>query len=525
MGALIQDLLGDSARRFPERPALRYKSERLTYGDLAEQVAATASGFAALGLARGERVAVYLEKRIETVVALFGAAAAGGVFVPVNPLLRARQVGHILRDCGVRVLVTSPERARDLGEELDASPELRALVLVGPPPAGPPGRPQVFAWSDIVSGAEASLHRVIDCDMAAIMYTSGSTGGPKGVVLSHRNLVAGAKSVAGYLKNDEEDRILSVLPLSFDAGLSQLTTGFGVGAEVVMMNYLLPREVVRLCTEARITGLTCVPPLWIQLAQQDWPPDTPLRYFANTGGHMPRPVLKRLREIFPGAKPYLMYGLTEAFRSTYLDPEEVDRRPDSIGKAIPNAEILVVGPDGSPCPPGEHGELVHRGPLVAMGYWNDPERTAERFRPVPMRDEGLPLPEIAVWSGDIVYTDEEGFIYFVGRRDEMIKSSGYRISPAEIEDVAYETGLVTEAAAIGVPHPMLGQGIVLVCAPANGEAFSPEDLLAACRQLLPRYMVPEAVAVRAALPRGPNGKIDRNLLKDEVKTMLGESKL
>jgi acyl-CoA synthetase (AMP-forming)/AMP-acid ligase II len=289
--------------------------------------------------------------------------------------------------------------------------------------------------------------------MAAILYTSGSTGKPKGVVLSHRNLIVGAESVSQYLQNSAQDVILAVLPLSFDAGLSQLTTAFNVGAHVVLMNYLLPNDVVRLCAKHRVNGLTCVPPLWNQLADQKWPDEvrSALRYFANTGGRMPKLTLKKLRNCFPTARPYLMYGLTEAFRSTYLDPAEIDKRPDSIGKAIPNAEILVVRPDGSRCVPGEEGELVHRGGLVALGYWKDPARTAERFRPVPEQTgNAWRTKETAVFSGDTVVSDAEGFLYFIGRKDEMIKTSGYRVSPTEIEEVAYDSGLVGDAVAMGL---------------------------------------------------------------------------
>jgi len=354
--------------------------------------------------------------------------------------------------------------------------------------------------------------------MAAILYTSGSTGKPKGVVLSHRNVLAGAESVSQYLGNDEQDCILAALPLSFDAGFSQLTTAFTVGAHVVLVNYLLPGEVVGLCARHGVTGLTCVPPLWMALVEQDWPAEATrsMRYFANTGGRMPRAILGRLRAIFPGAKPFLMYGLTEAFRSTYLDPAEVDRRPDSIGKAIPNAEILVVGEDGSLCGPGEEGELVHRGALVAMGYWGDVERTAERFRPPPAREPGLCSGELAVWSGDRVVTDEDGFLYFVGRADEMIKTSGYRVSPTEVEEVVYETGLVRDAVALGVEDARVGQRIALVVSPSNGTALDPETLLAALRKQLPLYMVPRQVVVRPQLPRSPNGKFDRNLLRQEL---------
>ena len=255
----------------------------------------------------------------------------------------------------------------------------------------------------------------------------------------------------------------------------------------MLLNYLLPADVVRLCSQHRVTGLTCVPPLWVQIAGQDWPAEAAghLRYFANTGGRMPKATLDRLRALFWRAKPFLMYGLTEAFRSTYLDPAEVDRRPDSIGKAIPNAEVLVVRPDGSLCGPGERGELVHRGALVAMGYWNDPEHTAERFRPAPAREPGLCTEEMAVWSGDEVVRDEEGFLYFVGRKDEMIKTSGYRLSPTEIEEVAYDTGLVRDAVALGVDDADLGQYVVLVVSPMTGDTVDVDALLAQMRKALP----------------------------------------
>jgi acyl-CoA synthetase (AMP-forming)/AMP-acid ligase II len=279
---------------------------------------------------------------------------------------------------------------------------------------------------------------------------------------------------------------------------------------------LLPGDVVKLCATHKVTGLTCVPPLWLQIADLDWPPEATehLRYFANTGGRMPKATLDRLRTIFPQAAPYLMYGLTEAFRSTYLDPAQVDRRPNSIGKAIPNAEIVVARPDGSRCEPGEEGELVHRGPLVALGYWGDPVRTAERFKPTPGEQPDWRTPEVAVWSGDTVVADEEGYLYFVGRRDEMIKTSGYRVSPTEVEEVAYDSGLVRDAVALGVDDARLGQRIVLLATPANGQ-LDPPSLIAHMRRKLPLYMVPAAVEVRHKLPRSPNGKFDRTLLKSE----------
>jgi len=516
---LIHELVLLGAERSPRQTALVHRDIRLGYEELADRVARCADGLLRLGLERSERVAVYLEKRPETVIAVFAAAAAGGVFVPINPLLKPEQVAYILKDCGVRLLVTSVERMRLLAPSLGECHDLRVAIVIGEQ-AVLTANLEIVAWDEVLGGAgKAPPHRVIDTDVASILYTSGSTGKPKGVVLSHRNMVAGARSVAQYLENRSDDRLLAALPLSFDAGFSQLTTAFHVGASVTLINYLVPRDIVAAVERERITGLTAVPPLWIQLAHFKWPVATQdsLRYIANTGGRMPRPTLDALRAALPRTQVFLMYGLTESFRSTYLPPSELDRRPESIGKAIPNAEVLVVREDGSPCAPGEPGELVHRGALVSLGYWNDPEKTAERFKPAPGQPGGLVMPEIAVWSGDTVRKDEEGFLYFISRRDEMIKTSGYRVSPTEVEEVVYATGLVGEAAALGIPHPVLGQAIVVVVTSRDRTAVDPQSLLARCRQQLPAYMVPAQVLVREGnLPRNPNGKIDRKQMAQEI---------
>jgi acyl-CoA ligase (AMP-forming) (exosortase A-associated) len=508
-------LLEERANRAPDAPAVSYRTDTLTYAQLWAEARRCGAVLAGLGVAREDRAAIFLEKRFETVVAMLGTSVAGGAFVPVNPLLKPAQVAHVVRDSGARVLVTSAARLRLVEDALADCPDLEhVLVVDGPAPAG--GRLPVTEWSaeprSTVRGGPS-----VDVDVAAILYTSGSTGLPKGVVLSHRNLVVGAQSVSQYLHNTAEDVILSVLPLSFDAGLSQLTTALNVGAHVVLLNYLAPADVPRACARWGVTGLTCVPPLWVQIAQLEWPDEAraTLRYFANTGGRMPKTVLDRLRDVFPTASPYLMYGLTEAFRSTYLDPAEVDRRPDSIGKAIPNAEVLVLRPDGTRCEPGEPGELVHRGALVALGYWGDPERTAQRFRPVPGPTSGHRPPEVAVWSGDTVVADEEGFLYFVGRDDEMIKSSGYRVSPNEVEEAALRTGRVVDAVAFGAEDARLGQRIVLVVAGADGAEVDITGLVADLRAALPTFMVPAEVVVRDELPRSPNGKYDRPRVRAE----------
>ena len=521
---LLPELITQAAGRSTHAIAITSGTASLSYGELDASVKQFASGLLALGLGRGERVGIYLEKRFETVIASFGAPAAGGVFVPINPLLKPEQVAFILQDCNVRVLLTSPDRLVLLKEALADCPDLRHVVVTD---AGPSVEAvqtlrgiELTRWSDLLASPSRSGHRVIDVDMAAILYTSGSTGKPKGVVLSHRNMVAGAKSVASYLQNHAQDTLLAALPLSFDAGFSQLTTAFHAGARVVLLNYLMPRDVLKAMEREKVTGLTAVPPLYIQLTQLEWPAaiNDHLRYFANTGGRMPRETLGLLRQRVPKAKPFLMYGLTEAFRSTYLPPEEVDRRPDSIGKAIPNAEILVLRDDGTECTADEPGELVHRGALVGLGYWNDPEKTAERYRQLPVgvagREACLPLPEVAVFSGDTVRRDAEGFLYFVGRRDEMIKTSGYRVSPTEVEEVLYATRLVGECAAFGVDHAQLGQAIQVVATPPSGEfVVDVDELLAEYRRRMPAFMVPAGVLSHPGpLPRNPNGKIDRKLL-------------
>ena len=522
MTILLPDLIKQHALGRPDADALCFKTQTLSYADLWQQITAFQQGMLAADLKRHDRVAIYLPKQIETVTAMFGTSAAGGVFVPVNPGLKARQVSYIMQNCNVRILITSADRLKVMQEFLHECDDLRRIVIVGKMPEDIDTHGvDVESWDDFVISEpdhQRAAHPVIDADMTAILYTSGSTGMPKGVVLSYRNMVAGAQSVATYLNNCPEDVILSVLPLSFDAGLSQLTTAFYAGAKVVLMNYLLPRDVIRAVAKNKVTGLTLVPPLWVQLAELEWQEEavSSLRYIATTGGRMPIPVTEKLSSVLSHSDIYLMYGLTEAFRSTYLPPEEVKRRPDSIGRAIPNAEILVVREDGTLCGPGEPGELVHRGALVSLGYWNDMERTKERFRPAPGQVSGLPNPELAVWSGDTVKMDDEGYLYFVGRRDEMIKTSGFRVSPTELEEIIYASGLVGEVAAIGVEDMQLGQAIYIVVTAKDGHDFEEETLIAFCRQEMPTYMVPKRVILWDALPRNPNGKVDRKKIAADI---------
>jgi acyl-CoA ligase (AMP-forming) (exosortase A-associated) len=519
---LLHDLIFARAKDIPEHSALLRGNESIDYATLADNVRYTAGGIVSLGIKPGDRVGVYLNKRIEAVLSYFGASCAGAVFVPINPSLKPAQVTHILRDCDVRLLVTSKAQAVSLEDALGECPAIRAVVTIDEPDdyQGQSGGIERKSWAELIASGHSfdTPVRRIESDIAAILYTSGSTGKPKGVVLTQRNMVAGALSIASYVKNTSDDIMLAVLPFSFDAGFSQLSQGFSMGSTVVLIDYLLPRDVLKAAARHQVTGLAGVPPLWNQLVQLDWPEDvtTRMRFITNTGGAMPTATLAKLRERLPGTRIILQYGLTEAFRATYLPPEELDRRPTSIGKAIPNAEVMVVRDDGTTCEPGEPGELVQRGALVSLGYWNDPERTAARFKPTPGQHAALPLKEIAVWSGDTVVKDADGFMYFVGRRDDMIKSSGYRISPTEVEEVIYGTGLVSECAALGIPHPELGQAVVIACfSDAPGDETR-DGLLKACKNALPNYMVPTMIVFRNALPRNPNGKIDRKALSDEL---------
>ena len=509
---LLHQFVLDSADRAPDATALIHRRESLDYQTLASQLISCAKGFMALDLVSGDRVGVYLPKQTESVIGLFGASLAGGVFVPINPLLKPLQVAHIVKDCEVKILVTSASRAELLAEVLPDCPSIQSIVVVDTAAKLPanPGIQQI-SWADLLDQSTPAWTppNRIDADVVSILYTSGSTGKPKGVVLSHRNMVEGARSVAQYLNNTAEDRLLAVLPFSFDYGLSQLTTAFLVGASVVLMDYLLPQDVIKAVVRHEVTGLAAVPPLWTQLAQREWPEDAQrsLRYITNSGGAVPPSLSRALSEHLPNTDIYLMYGLTEAFRSTYLPPEQLKIRPESIGKAIPNAQVMVVREDGSECGPDEPGELVHRGALVSLGYWNDGEKTAIRFKPAPGQPKELVHPELAVWSGDQVKKDAEGYLYFIGRKDEMIKTSGYRVSPTEVEDTVFASGLVGQVAAIGAPHATLGQAILLAVESAAGD--DQEALLRYCKIQLPAYMVPLAIVHMDALPRNANGKIDR----------------
>jgi acyl-CoA ligase (AMP-forming) (exosortase A-associated) len=513
---LFHHLYRNALDMAPSHPALLFGDESLTYQAMDAQVCGLAAGLLALGLQRGDRVCIYAGQSFEMVISMLAVSMAGGVFIPANPALKASQVEHIVRDSAARFVIVDDGRYRAVGDVLSEIAHLAAIIQIGAPSDGAGAS---VIWSELAATpCEGDLvcPGLEESSLAALLYTSGSTGRPKGVMLSHDNLTVGAASVVEYVQNSFEDRLLCVLPLSFDYGLSQLTTSMLSGATAVLINYLFPADVHRALAKYRITGLACVPPLWLQLLTSEWSPEAvvDLRYITNSGGQLPEGAVTQLRETLPNTELYLMYGLTEAFRSTYLDPAVTDKSPNAIGKPIPNVTIDVVNADGQPSAPGEHGELVHSGPLVAQGYWADPERSAVRFRPAPGFSRNVGEP--AVWSGDIVYPDQDGLLYFVGRDDGQIKTSGYRVSPTEIEEIIAGQVDVAECVVVGVSHPLLGQAIVGVVVPRAGAALDEKTILQHCRRALPAFMVPKSIAIRSALEKNANGKIDRPNIQEEM---------
>ena len=508
----FNDLLHNSVERDPGKVAIVDGKSEHTYEDLSRESDALAAALQNSGVAKGERVGILMDKYWEAIVAMLAATRIGAAFVNVNPMLKPPQVRYIAEDCDIRVMIGDSSKLDDM----EPKTAERAFYK-GEKPDSPGVSGELVDLAEVLHGGDKPKNvSVSEVDLATILYTSGSTGMPKGVSTSHRNFVSGAQIVSTYLENTSDDRILSALPLNFDAGLNQFTTSLRVGATLALLRSRLPGDLLKGLRRHEITGVTGVPPLWSLLLRGsksiEEEPLTRLRYIANTGGRIPQANLDELRRLLEpsGTKIYLMYGLTEAFRSTYLPPEEIDRGTECIGKAIPDTQIMVINKQGEECAPGEVGELVHRGPTVAMGYWGKEEATRKAYRPNPLAPPELLDVERVVYSGDQVRRDEEGFLYFVGREDAMIKSQGYRMSPEEIENLLIGSGLVHEACAFGVPDPNVGHQVMAVVSLKNG---GDEDVLEEIREYTvkngPPYMVPKEIIVRDELPKTPSGKIDR----------------
>lgn len=490
----------------PDRLLLADGAVRLSYAEVQRRALAIGGYLRSVGVKKGERVAVLTSKAYEQPLAQLGVLAAEAVIVPISDLLRVAQVEHIVRDCGVRAAIVDHDKVKRLGPDVADF----QLLLAGK------GQSTAQPSIESITGAGFSefAPHVIGSDNAAIIYSSGSTGLPKGILLTHRNLWDGARIVSQYLGLQADDRLAQIMSFNFDYGMNQLFSAIHVGAELHLHSFQFPKDVFEFLRANEITTLALMPIFLNRLFDlRFYKPSFAhgihaLRRITTSGGRVPLPTLQAMRSAFPETDIYLMFGLTEAFRSTFLDPDQVDIRPESIGKAIPDVEIMVLDEQGEECPPDQPGELVHRGGVIASGYWNAPEKTAQRFRPWT---DASGNTETVVYSGDLVRRDAEGYLYFIGRRDNMIKTSGHRVSPEEIEQVAETLPGVGAAIVFSRPHDVLGEEIIMVCTPNESGAIDEIELRAAMRERLAAYMVPPVIIVadRLSVTPGNEGKLDR----------------
>jgi len=498
---LVHQFLENSAQKHPDKTALVFREQRLSYAEFEAQANALGHGLVELGVRRGDRVIIWRNNSVETCVAIFAALKAGAAFVVVNPTVKQEKFLFLVKNCRPSAIITDD---RHLGPVLDLLPEAPA-VSIGKQFLG---HPLVSSYTSLISNQPTSPPpvRCIDRDLAALIYTSGSTGFPKGVMSAHYNVTAAAASITQYLQNTPEDIIINALPLAFDYGLYQLLMAFLIGGTLVLeTSFAFPVQILKLMQKERVTGLPGVPSLFSMLLQLDpsllYLPN--LRYVTNTGAALPAGHIVRLRELFPQARIYSMYGQTECKRTLYLPPEELDRRPDSVGIPIPNEEVFVVDKEGNQVPPGQVGELVVRGANVMLGYWDDPQETARTFLPGPLPGERL------LRSHDLFWRDEEGFLYFVGRQDDIIKSRGQKVSPKEVEAALYQIPGVAQAAVIGVRHPLWGQAIQAhIVVERGAELLDGKTIIRGCKGVLEDFMAPQEVVFHHQLPKTQSGKIN-----------------
>ncbi len=501
-----------------DKPAIFSRGESLAFRQLHAEAMAAAQGLAQLGIRPGDRVGVCMQKTLDQVVAILGVLWANAILVPIHPVLRAEQIGHIVNDCDMKLLITESARV----PEFRAPAREQILLGRGPAEEGVASLAELRRQCD---GSEASF-RAKPGDTAAIIYSSGSTGRPKGIVISHQNLADGARIVASYLGTTVSDRIAGVPALTFDYGLNQLWQTLYTGSSLYLHDLVFPRDLFRLLSAERITALPVMPVMITRMFDPQLPgPEadldfSALRYVCTTGGPVTPRMLANLQRVFPATNIVLMYGLTEAFRSSWLPPDQLALRPTSIGKAIPEVRLHVFDEHGQECSPGVPGQLVHRGGCVAKGYWNAPEATAQRFRQID-RFPG----ETVVFSGDLVRRDEEGYLYFLGRMDSMIKTHGFRVSPTEIEEHARRFEGVLDAVAFGIENPEVGQDIALVYTTSDRNPRVSDVLREHFRRAMPHHMVPRwFVHLESFSPTANEGKVDRVLARElSMKKLAGLS--
>lgn len=507
---LVNNFLENSARQNPGKIALIAKEGRYSYRELDQMGNRIANALIAEGIEKGDRIAIFLDNSVEAVVSLFGVLKAGGIFLMINPTTKTEKLTYILNNCRATALIGSSGKLNVISEPCNNTPSLRNVFLTGDDlSSNHKLYKKSFSLSEILNGnnIHQPASRTIDVDLATIIYTSGSTGNPKGVMMSHYNMVAAANSITTYLESVPEDIILNVLPISFDYGMYQILMSFKMGATVVLeKSFLYPYKVIDLILNEKVTGFPIVPTISaIILQMQDIKKYNfeHLRYISNTAAALPVAHILKLREFFPKTTIFSMYGLTECKRVSYLPPDQLDIRPTSVGKGMPNEEVYIVDEEGQRVGPGIVGELVIRGSNVMRGYWEMPEETAKRLRPGPFPGE------MVLYSGDLFKMDEEGYLYFVSRKDDIIKSRGEKVSPKEIENILYEMDEVVEAAVVGVEDSILGQAIKAFVVLKDGSELKEKEIIRFCSQHLEDFMVPKYIEIRKELPKTDTWKIKK----------------
>jgi long-chain acyl-CoA synthetase len=512
----VEQFLEHSAERLPEKIALICGNQRLTYRQIDERANRLAHALISAGVARGDRVVIVLPNSVEAVVAIFAALKAGAVFVVLNFSIKSEKLEYILNNCRASAAILAADKLSLESTWLTRTPHLQSVFLVGGQDAQfdvlrSAGK-QAYSFTTLGStstGSSAPVKKCIDIDLAALIYTSGSTGRPKGVMVTHLNIVSAATSITTYLENRPEDVVINVLPLAFDYGLYQLLMMFKAGGTLVLHDsFAFPQLVLQKIINEGVTGFPIVPTisamlLQMNLAKYQFPK---LRYITNTAASLPVEHIRKLRALFPDVKIYSMYGLTECKRVSYLPPDQIDVRPGSVGRGMPNEEVYIVDSAGNRVPPGVVGELVIRGSNVMKGYWEMPEATDLCLRPGP-------LPGASVlYSGDLFYADEEGYLYFVGRKDDIIKTRGEKVSPKEVEEALYLLDGIAEVAVVGVPDPILGSAVKAAVVLRPGCTLTTQDVLRHCAAHLEDFMVPKMVEFCQSLPKTESGKVSKRAI-------------
>ena len=515
----VEHFLENSARLYPDKVALICGNERLTYRQIENAANESARALIQAGVQRGDRVVTFLPNSKEAVIAIFATLKAGAVFVVLNPTTKPDKLTYILNNCRATAMVTWGARITSDTDIWAETPHLRSVFMLGASEAqtkaAESAGKRLISFEDVRRGTadiQPPDNRCIDIDLAALIYTSGSTGRPKGVMVTHLNIVSAATSITTYLENKHDDVVINMLPLAFDYGLYQLLMMFKVGGTLVLHDsFAFPNVVIEKVIREGVTGFPIVPTISAMLLQMDLSKYAfpKLRYISNTAAALPVEHIRKLRELFPRVKLYSMYGLTECKRVSYLPPEQLDIRPASVGRGMPNEEVYIVDGDGRRVGPNIVGELVIRGANVMKGYWELPEETDRCLKPGPLPGEKV------LHSGDLFRSDEEGYLYFVGRKDDIIKTRGEKVSPREVEDAIYALEGVAEVAVIGVPDAILGNAIMAVLTLRPGAQITKQDVLRHCSARLEDFMMPKIVEFRVSMPKTESGKISKRMIAAE----------